>query len=669
MSYLCSLILKKLRNILNIIGGLTCALLLIYSPLWSQKSIKIDSLELSNGLKGHAMYEYVTKSGNEVLTGSFEFYQSQLDTLDDEYALGLSYEGEYLNDLKNGAWTYSESRLKPSVLKRLDRTNIIYAGSGQRFGVYAYFEKDIASGNWVAMEQEVDFGRIIDTLFLAKSFFSQGKMTGPFEAMKDSLKMKGLIDENGFLNGNWITYHWDESDQKVEENRVYENGVLVQHFLKNKSGEVKIRHLGIDQQVDNGENWQTLTIDADYLDALHQTSRSIDNKSTQESLNYIRVTNKFLLHSIFSFGLQNSAELWELNNEENIEFPKIKARVFPFSNDESTAIETANIKIAASLKKINDFLKDPIVDITRYNYKEVSMYFEIYKIYKSALLKLQQTFDRVSMPSFKYIDREKLLPSMIKGGIEYPKKVKYEYQENKQEEPYNFPEALLEKNVSIINMTAHVEAIFNQLKVTEEKLNPIIEKNKKRAEIAEKEEILVHLRDSIENLFENKRKDENYCDYHSRFKEPIITFSKREFKNYAQKNIELRIEEIDRLINCFQSFTSFYDVLIEINEKVLRIDEEYKRVVWNPFTYTDMEETVKERVYSAFQNKLLPHVLEGLERNMNCNIAIQTTSDFDQLYNRMLELREQDTRELERELRKTSSIDKIISLFKLKFKE
>lgn len=656
--------MKKETKILLVFAWFMSSVFFTPLSIWSQKSTKIDSLKLENGLAGHAMYEYVTKSGNEVLTGSFEFYQSQLDTENDEYAVGLSYEGEYLNDLKNGVWIYSQSRLKPSVLKRLDKTNIIYAGSGRRFGVYANFDQDIANGNWVAIEQEVDFGRAVDTFYFAKSAFEQGKMTGSFEAKKEELVVKGEINEEGFLNGNWITYHVSNA-KTIEEHRVYENGVLIRHFLKMAGDEVKINHVGLGNPDNEDENWETITIDADYLDALFQTTYDKENKNLKESLNFIEETNKFLMYSIFSFGIQNGVELWHLNKSKSIQFPKIKVRVLPFSDEELLALQNANEMIAASLKIINEFLNDPIVDINRYNFKEVSMYYEIYKIYKTRLLKLKNTFDRLSLPSFKYIDKSEILAVLMKEGIQYPKMVMYEYQDKKQEVAYTFPEALSGKELSLENTAAHIALIYSRIQATEEKVNPIIEKNKKRAEIADKDKELVNLRDSIKDLFENKYEDDNYNEYHERYKTKIIDFSQSEFKNYAQKDIELRIERIDPLIDCFRSFVHFYTDLQEINEKILRVKEEYKRVVWNPFTYTDMEETVKERVYSAYEDKLLPHIFNVLESNITCKNITRKSSDFDELYNRMLELRQQDTRELERELRKTSSVEKIISLFKL----
>lgn len=652
------------------IWGVVIPVILGLVQCYGQKSTKIDSLKLANGLEGHAMFEYVTKAGNEIKTGDFEFYQSQLDSTNENFAIGLSYEGTYRNNAKTGDWTYSYSRLEPSVLKRLDKTNIIYAGSGKRFGVYGKFNQNKADGEWYSITQEVDFGHVTDTLFLAKCNFDEDQMIGSFEGKRDSITITGEIDEEGFLTGSWIFYQKTKEHGNIEEHRLYENGILVSHLFKIGGEEFSVKHIGLDQTTgEEGEDWKEVNVSREYFNIIYQTNFGVENEklSLEKTNKLIKQSNNFLKQSIFSFGNHNAIDIWKVDNANNIVYPKLRVRTFPYSEKEKENIEKANEIITSSSDLIKGFLEDPQVDINRYNYKEVSLYFEIYRIYNKELLKLKNIFDRLSLPSYEYIDRSEILPFLIKGGVDYPDEVEYEYKDKKQKESYTFPKGISKKNVSIEKMLEHVEAIYAGLKATKEEVDPIIERNRKRAEIAEKEENLVRLRDSIKDLFENKNKEDDYNEYHERYKTKVVEFTQSEFKKYAQQDIELRIEEIDPLLKCFEEFIGLYTALIEVEEKIERVKEEYTRVVWNPFTFTDMEETVKERVYSAYENKLLPYVFELLDKNLKCeNISVKI-KNFDLLYNRMLELRQLDTRDLEKELRKTSNVDKVAALFKLSF--
>lgn len=322
------------------IWGIIIPVILGLAQCYGQKSTKIDSLKLENGLKGHAMFEYVTKAGNEIKTGEFEFYQSQLDSTNENFAIGLSYEGSYRNNAKTGDWTYSYSRLKPSILKRLDKTNIIYAGSGKRFGVYGKFNQNKADGQWHSINQEVDFGQVIDTLFVAKSNFDADQMIGSFESKRDSIAITGEIDREGFLTGSWVFYQKTKDHGNIEEHRMYENGVLVNHLFKIGGEEFQVKHVGLDQTAGEEEDWKEVNVSKEYFNIIYQTNFGIENDklNVQKTNMLIKKSNDFLKHSIFSFGNHNGIDIWKVNNSNIIIYPKLRVRTFPYSKKEKDGL-------------------------------------------------------------------------------------------------------------------------------------------------------------------------------------------------------------------------------------------------------------------------------------------------------------------------------------------
>jgi hypothetical protein len=97
------------------------------------------------------------------------------------------------------------------------------------------------------------------------------------------------------------------------------------------------------------------------------------------------------------------------------------------------------------------------------------------------------------------------------------------------------------------------------------------------------------------------------------------------------------------------------------------VKEEYTRVVWNPFTLTDMTETVKERVFNAYESYLIKHLNASLNSWIACNKVQLIRINFDQLTEKMMDLRKQDTKELEKNLKRLNDITQIIKLFDLQF--
>ena len=80
-----------------------------------------------------------------------------------------------------------------------------------------------------------------------------------------------------------------------------------------------------------------------------------------------------------------------------------------------------------------------------------------------------------------------------------------------------------------------------------------------------------------------------------------------------------------------------------------------------------MEETVKERLYLAYKNHLLVHLLEELELRIYAGEMIQMKDDFDSLFEKMKALRATDTKELERALKRQTNPKDIANLLELNF--
>ncbi len=198
-----------------------------------------------------------------------------------------------------------------------------------------------------------------------------------------------------------------------------------------------------------------------------------------------------------------------------------------------------------------------------------------------------------------------------------------------------------------------------------ELVKPIIDRNRKRFEIVAKEQELLQKRDTIKHLFSNGNKDEKFNAMHARFAAVFIQNAEDIFVNYAKQEIENRIMRTDETMLCLDEFINAYSEMIKIQARLDRIDEVYTRVVWNPFTFTDMTETVKERLFNAYKNDLLPYLLADIGQNATCNSLAIRLQNMEVLYNRMRDLRDQDTKELERALRKVRDPNRIIELLSL----
>ena len=80
-----------------------------------------------------------------------------------------------------------------------------------------------------------------------------------------------------------------------------------------------------------------------------------------------------------------------------------------------------------------------------------------------------------------------------------------------------------------------------------------------------------------------------------------------------------------------------------------------------------MDETVKRRILSAYTNVLIPYYLKNITQGLPCENAPQWIELVNKTYDRMLELREEDTRKMERKLKKEEDPLVVLQRFKIEY--
>jgi len=640
-----------------------------FTFLFSQN--KLDSVSelnytLVNGWKGSAFYKVTQDQKKE---GPFLFNTSSISKDSLRFISDIRVSGNYTLDKKNGDWNFIHSLLQRGDIAQVRDFQITYDGKGKTHSVLGQFQKNLPNEKWAVFTQEVKNGEIIDTTFSAQTDFSEGQMVGTFKSKCNRLSIKGLVTENGHFNGTWTFDHSPNSSSSIQEKRIYEDGLLIQHLFIEDNQTFEIEHIGIDSSPDDAnETWESLSINQDYFDVISFSSFYTNKEKLAAIRNTIKASNDFLMSSMNSFSLYENRIIWDLDTINNsFILPKIKLKKYTYTTAENKEIEEALANIENSKTSIEYFLRNPQVDIIKHKHEEIALYFEVYTEYLKHLSTLENVFQRLQLNSFEFINRTEIFP-FIFNGINYSEIIHYEYNNEIKEEKVNFPNNVSVSDVSIPLLSKQSQDIYQHIIEINDIVAPIIELHQKRIEIADKEEELVALRDTIQKLFTDEYALQDYNNFHEQYSKDIISFIEKSFKEYAQKDIEERIRVTDEYIACFNDFVETYSQFSSISERINDIQELYTRVVWNPFTFTDMEEIVKERVFNAYQNYLLPAYLDNLGSQINCTNIRENMNHFDVLFSKMLELREEDTKELERELRRVSDIEKITQLFELELK-
>ena len=625
-----------------------------------------DSMAIYPDLVGYTNYEYFIRDNQQIKDGKFTYFYNSQDTTDISYTNKILLNGRYKNNLKTDLWQFRSKRFKPTSIPIIDGYLVIHKSAGVEHIVNVSFVNGVATGNGLIETNLIEESELAKNLFKADATFKNNYFVGSFQAKNDSIKITGEVDENGLFSNVWIFEHVIENEPIIEK-RYYQKGVLVRHEIERKGETSEIQHIGLSKNPDDEGEWLSLNANKDYFNIILRSNIGKKDKANNSELPDIIIerSNIFLKQSLVSFREFNDISIWNVNDDDtHINLPKLRVRKLPYTDEERKLISQAKAQISEAKSIINEFLKDPQAELNRYAYRELALYFEVYTEYLDELKKLEAVFELLSYPSLEFINRDELMPHIFEGTT-FPEKVKFEFKDTVIIEKIEFPANLSVEDANISSLSAHVTELLETLIAKLEVVEPIIERNRKRFEIADKEEQLVVLRDTVQELFENEVNDENFNSLHVRYARLFIKASSENFRAYAKRPIDQRINLTDDLMTCLINFKDAYSSLIEIEKQKNNLAEDYKRIVWNPFTFTDMEEVVKERVFNAYKNILIPYLLDDLEKNITCEKLKGRLNNFILVYNKMKELRNQDTKELERSLRRVSDPKKIIELFAL----
>ena len=633
--------------------------------LYGQKTKSVtDTIILENGLKGLGTYHLLEGDKKSVLHGPFEFAKSYEDTVDNKYLKHYTYKGTYQQGLKQGNWIYEYDYLKPSSKRFISDLMILQPGIGEQKLVTGHFSQGLADKQWSVVSKSIDNGQTADTLFYAKVVFENNKMFGPFMGKCDSIQVRGEIDENGFLHGTWTFIQQRHTGNIVSEHRTYEHGVLVKHFFELNKQSYEVKHVGLDQQFSNSSSdWEEVEVSQYYFNIIYFTNVGVEKDlSLAKTNDLIQRSNAFLKTTLFSFGFHHDTPIWAMQKGgQNLAVPKLKVRKYPYQKGELKRLQTSQKLLNESISNVEKYLQNPQVEINRHYTLEIAKYYQVFKLSLQELIKIKKTIDLLQLPAFEYINRQEILP-YVHQKASLPAEIQFECNDSsmRSEFPFLGLSGLAQSNIE--ELYAFITQFHERINSALDTVNPILERNKTRAQIQDLEAALIQKKDSIMALFNNDYKSPDYNSFHQLFKQKMLHLAEEEFKVYSKRVVTERVDLIPSKIACFTSYVEFYYYLVRLQENRSQIAELYTRTVWNPFTFTDMQETVKERVYNAYYNQVLPFVLSELNRQLSCNEIEKGRVTISKLFNRMKELREQDTKDLERAIRRANEPSQLFNL-------
>lgn len=626
---------------------------------------------LTDSLLGTVKFEYRLLDSDTLKDGKFTFQRFDERYQESDSTDGLLLTGIFHNNIKNGPWHYAAKQFAISGGAQALGAQIVYNASGSEFFINANFQGGRVDGDYEIVHRYIAESRPTDTTFYSKLEFHYGAIGEHLVGFTDRMKVEGRFDAEGFPNGPWIFTHKIDSGRNLEEYRDYDHGFFSRHYYKIDNKVVEIKHIGFDTMAVSGKGLLTrFPANRAYFRALNYTNTVMDTTAISGIVNidssgkYISHSNDFLQRVFTRPATHNDRNVWQLVNGSD-SVPRVRVKVSKFSFSEEEVLRNKdNEKILTETKSlIEDFFANPNTQVGRFANETLSFYYEVLGIYRKRLEQISPVISLLADEASEYVDHDAIL-AYNAVDITYPDKVPYVFQERQHEKVHAFPSDLTTFRTNTLN--THLTAVFKDVSAIVTETENTLEDYQAQSDLRRDESELIALRDSINNLFSNTNELNSYNKLHSGIKDAIREFTERSFKTYAALGPYERSLKIDTLKACYLQYLDLYNTLVRCYEQMAELDKEYTRSIWNPYTFTYMDERVKERLYKAYEDVLFPFLWKELQDNLSCGTFEGKLRNIGLLQEKMAELRLQDTKELEKEIRRArENVDVYLEILNL----
>jgi hypothetical protein len=638
------------------------------SPLMIQGQELFTGDYTFNGLKGEAAFEFVKGAeGNLIRQGYFRFIRKEMDIVDKTLFYRTVIEGNYEQDKKTGLWDYQDERHQVELKDVVDfklQSDI----SSQQIKLKANYLQGIPHGRWTFEENSFADGKLTRKSQADELQFHNGDIRGRFQYKSfvgdKTHFIRGELVGDGYMNGEW-TFVYEDSAILVNEVRNYENGFLLGLVKRNLENDEILEEVVFYEtirklnQVNNKEN-KGFRISEEKFGILFNDGflSGAPQFSAQKS------GNSFISEFLTNV-MRYDAEFVNLEGEL-IDFPiHTKKFVFELTRAEQRIVEDLPGKFDQMKLTVRDYSERNALRLNRQKSDTLSFAYAFFQFQNEKIKKFEEIMDLFRTKEIQFYDLKHLAEE---GDFLLSKsdKIKFEY-----EDAEDIRELTYEVGDLANDFYSVLSDYINQMNLKTQEFKSYVDKSLSKIE---RDEDLRGLQNQIQER--RDQLDEKYLLVEGLSDEAIellkavhdnilITAFDRQNQKYAkEENFDGKKETARIMLDLLDELDTQYMPLSKIYDEFDKIDELYMEEVFNPFTYTRYDQRAKSRLFESGE-RVFEHYVTQLKKEEDYTQIKTWVRKVDSLMKRMSELREADTRYVERKLNRRLSIGKVESLLEL----
>ncbi|MCC5918079.1 MAG: hypothetical protein JJU02_12225 [Cryomorphaceae bacterium] len=613
-----------------------------------------------DSVSGEATYSFYLENGDTIFDGSFEFQRVRLNPLSNGKGEVISKEisGKFEKGKKNGSWAYYNKKLVPGSNLRVFDYDVAYPADGRSIFLNVQFSMDKPQGEWRFLEKIIKNGSVSDTVHFGIMRFKDGQIEGDLELYADDISAKGLVN-NGLFHKDWL-FTAENDSLKIKEHRIYDDG-----WLKHLSFEINENTYTIELKKytdkDSLAVLDTLEFNDLYRRVLSLSIRLSDVNNKTQILEVLNTNSSFFINFQKKFIFDNKRRIWKSVSKgaDTIKFPTVRLNKYPLDERERDTITWAIGVIDNIGHSIKRFFDNPFVEIGRYTYRDLAFIHSEFILLDSLFLEYKKIKSLLNDEAIVYFPRDTLYTKLL-NEVLFPDTISFEFNDKVYFEKLDLPLGLGKNNEQFEDILTHFNDMQSHINLVNKRSDSLLDIVRKESALSELEEELVRKRDSVNILF--SKGYEGFNEFHESMAKRVIEFTDLSFKSYVRMDVEEKKEHIDDRIKCFSDLIELYEIISTVPRKLKRMDDEYTRTVWNAYMMVDMDERVKERLYNPVIKIAFPYLLDVISENLYCDKLLVNAKYISVIYNIMLDLREVDTKDFERTLRRERDAQKILQV-------
>lgn len=629
---------------------LVCVLLC--NSLVAQEKGFYDGPFKVHNYKGKAAYGYEYDGNDTVLNGSFAMQSSNLEALLNNKDSTFLIDGTFEKGNATGFWKFRfgvfEAKPESSVVDYEYRIS----ASGEQEEAQGLMVAGKPEGSWNYTVQSIKDAQIVKTLFKSTITFENGIPQQNIRIENDSTVLVGRFLRNGMAQDEWVLYAMDEP--KPTERWFFNNGILEKIVVQLNQKELT---LSIFESA--AKETKEVALDLRFLKVLEARLGSVG------SLPLATYHVAELLSQNQSYYDNLDTILTQLGNSGLSPNFRVRLPYYPKDSLAKTYVLSIVDNISRATEVTDAYLDNPLLNILKLTDVEaLGLYTALENINNSQLVPLQKLRGYQQYGLLEFLTNGDILRNLWPEGIDtsigsemeqIAKSTGFDW---KNKTKFDFQPNTMESIAALAQYTAdHAAHIETELK---EKLSKQLREQER---IALDEQLLAQNKQLARFI------DSVGTTLPIEFQKALVSIQKVTVINISTVSTNEDVALAKAMVSCHEQMYQLALSVAAQPGRTAELSTLYEDRIWNPFMATLMDEAVKKRITSAYRKVLIPYFLEQINTALSCDNAGEIKLLLDSVYNRMLEFREEDTKKLERKLRKETDALKIQELFRLKVEE